>query len=182
MPRSMPRPLLASSTPVRVVLLVAGVMAAAACAHSETGDVVGSSHTAIDAPPGHGDDGAAVDDSLPAGWRDELPKLGRLDASRGHGTGNWPATVYADIAGAKALDGEEDAPAGATLVEVHPSKRGELLFIMQKRESGDGGSGARWQFRVHDVDGTLQAPPACAGCHDQAPHDDLFILAADAGR
>ncbi len=178
----MPRPLNASSTPVRVFLLVAGVMAAAACAHRDTGDVVGSSHTAIDAPTGHGDGGPAVDDSLPAGWRDELPKLGALGASRGHGTGNWPGTVYADIAGAKALNGEEDAAAGATLVEVHPSKLGELLFIMQKRDAGDGGSGARWQFRVHNADGTVQTPPACAGCHDQAPHDHLFILAADARR
>ena len=154
MPRVMPRPLFAPLAPVRVVLLVAGAVAVAACAPARPdGEVVGSSHTAIDAPAEHGDGGLAVDDGLPAGWRDELPKLGTLAASRGHGTGNWPATVYADLAGAKALDGEEDAPVGATLVEVHPSKHGELLFIMEKGEGGGRGVG-----RV----GRALALPGCA--------------------
>lgn len=180
----MPRPLLAPLTSVRAALLVASfVTAAAACAHQDSGEVIGSSHTAIDAPPEHGDGGpAASDPQLPAGWREQFPKLATLAVSRGHGTGTWPATVHADLAGAKALAGQEDAAGGSTLVEIHPSKRGELLFIMQKSDGADAGSGARWHYRVRDGEGVTLDPPACEGCHGQAPHDHLFLLAPDPGK
>jgi hypothetical protein len=159
-----------------------------ACAHEEPLDGIGSSHTAMSAPPERADAGpTGSDPQLPARWRESFVHLGELGASRGHGTGDWPTSVYADASGARALNERETAPAGATLVAILPSKTGELLFIMQKsaETSADGGGGdarARWHYRVRDASGVTLDPPACDSCHAQAPHDRLFILAADAGR
>ena len=157
--------------------LLAGLVVPVACAHREdTGEVVGSSHTAIDAPPERADAGPGANDpQLPPGWREHFVQIGTLGASRGHGPGNWPTTVFADETAAKALRERDEAATGATLVSVHPSKAGELLFVMQKGADG-------WHYRVRDATSVTRDPPACDACHGQAPHDRLFVLFADAGR
>ena len=71
-------------------------------------------------------------------------------------------------------------PAGALIVQLHHLPDSDELvtaFVMRKHPAGSAPRHADWEYVVLDSQlrvETAGAPPLCARCHLEAPHDSLF--------
>ena len=136
-----------------------------------------------------GRDGAAA---LPADYRTSFTKLNRSRfVSSGHAHGRWDVDVYANEAAQKAIASRSrDVPVGAIVVQEHfektPSAAGNTgpVMVMEKRPKGFAPDHGDWRYAVVGSAGQLVKDgvvDSCAGCHDDAPMDGLFPIAALAG-
>jgi hypothetical protein len=124
-----------------------------------------------------GDGGAPSEPSpVPADFRSRYGKLGEPFVSEGHAR-RYKAQIWLDEAAQRAwVQLPRAMPDGAVVVEEAfdlegPSKRPAGLLVMEK-------AGGAWRFFAVGPDGQLAADArvaACARCHEQAPHDDVFL-------
>lgn len=131
----------------------------------------GASHVTTEAgvdAPTH----ARAPSALPADYRTAWPKKTAARFVSSHAMGRYDADLFASEPGAPAV--------GARLVEEHfergTSKPGPI-YMMEKREPGYDATQGDWRYVVVGPDGNLVTDgkaPLCAGCHAEAPRDQVF--------
>jgi len=156
----------------------------------------GSSHAPVGvstAAPGAGaptsvqDAGAPRGPSgIPSDFRTNLTKINRARfVSSGHAGGRYEVDVYANAAGkSAALSASGDVPVGARLVKEHFERAGDTVqpgpvMMMEKMERGFDPDHGDWAYVVVNSAGAQVQNgrvEACAGCHDDAPHDHVFRI------
>jgi hypothetical protein len=172
--------------PVRcVVALAALVVAAAACGGPKKDGFIGNSSGGPPAPRAATKDAGVIgaDAGIPADYETSFAKLTATRiVSSGHATGRWDIDVLASALAKEPLaTGHGEVPAGAKVIAVHYERAGGggrgPLMMMEKREKGYDPDHGDWRYVVVASSGEVvkDGPiEACAGCHDDAPHDHLF--------
>jgi hypothetical protein len=129
---------------------------------------VGSSIAGIEA-------GAMPPSPVAADFRDHMTKVVARQLSRGHGS-RFEGIVWVNDAAKAAWDAGGAMPDGAVLVEEAlealatggaKGDRAVGLFFMEKKDGA-------WQFSAVGPDGSVASEARCAGCHAQAPRDEVF--------
>ncbi len=168
--------------PALAVTLLAG--AAAACGGAKTGGLVGvSTATPTERAPSKDAGAIPADAGIPADYEATFAKMSAARiVSNGHATGRWDVEVLANEAAKEPLaTGHGAVAVGAKVIAVHYERaagggRGPLM-MMEKREKGYDPDHGDWRYVVvAAAGGVVKDGPieACAGCHDDAPHDHLF--------
>jgi hypothetical protein len=121
------------------------------------------------------------DAGIPADYETAFAKMNAARfVSNGHAAGRWDVDVFTnDKDTFVAARGE--VPVGTKLLKVHYELGGAAgrgpVMMMEKREPGYDPEHGDWRYVVVASTGELvkDGPiAACAGCHDDAPHDHIF--------
>lgn len=170
---------------MRPLLAVALVNVLAGCGKPSGLEHVGASEARAprSQTPTASDAGAVAGPSpLPDDFRTRFLKVRAPFVSSGHAAGRWQAQVYANEAGARAIETRSrDVPVGAVVVEDHattadPPAPGPR-FVMEKRPPGYAPEHGDWRYVAFSSSGRIVDDgviASCAGCHDAAPADGLF--------
>lgn len=108
--------------------------------------------------------------------------------SRGHAAGRFDVELWANDAGKTSLGAAsgEFAP-GARFVMAHFERANAQapadeapgpLFMMEKMQKGFDPAHGDWRYVALSSTGELVQEgkiESCAGCHDDAPHDHVFV-------
>jgi hypothetical protein len=128
---------------------------------------------------------AAVPSPLPNDFKATLARVNaRPFVSGGHAGGRFDADVYVSPGAKDATFGRGAIEPGTVIVmaeSTHPTAAGEATFgptlMMQKEPPGFDPPHGDWRYAVVDgprvEDGPLRL---CASCHDEAPHDHVFVV------
>lgn len=176
-----------------IVALVGAAAAAAACERPPESPVGVSNaqrpHGAVasDAGAAPGKRELAI---LPRDFRTRYAKLSAARfVSQGHAAGRFEVEVYANDAAKDAFGRQSGAfPQGAVLVKEHwerppvPSE-GTLkpgpVMAMEKMAPGFDAEHGDWRYVVVGPEGDVLQdgkPDGCVLCHDDAPHDHVFMV------
>ncbi len=119
---------------------------------------------------------------LPPDFQTTLAKVNRdRFAAQGHAGGRFDANVYVTPSAKEAafsLLGKIEVGTVLVMEEIERGKDGAgPRLMMEKMAPGFSGPHGDWHYAV--VDGqavTAGVIEACAGCHDEAPHDHVFRI------
>lgn len=127
--------------------------------------------------------------AIPADYKKSMIQIGTgRFVSRGHAAGRFDVELYANEAGKSAYaSASGEFPVGARFVTAHfekanaPTPADEApgpLFMMEKMPKGFDSAHGDWRYVALSSTGALVQEgkiESCAGCHDDAPHDHVFV-------
>ena len=131
----------------------------------------------------------ARSNAIPADYKKSMLQIGTgRFVSRGHAAGRFDVELYANDAGKSAYaSASGEFPVGAKFVTAHfekanaPTPADEPpgpLFMMEKMPKGFDPAHGDWRYVALSSTGALVQEgkiESCAGCHDDAPHDHVFV-------
>lgn len=125
---------------------------------------------------------------LPKDFRARYSKLSSARfVSAGHASGRFEVEVYANDSAREAFPRQSGTfPVGAVLVKEHwergPGRTANQpgpLMAMEKMASGFDAEHGDWRYVVVGPSGEVLEdgkPDGCVLCHDDAPHDHVFLV------